>query len=313
MIRFVTVGHVDSGKSTLCGQILLKCKYIDERDFEKIKQKAEQDGMIKWAHSRILDVFEEEQLRGKTHEYNSIDFNYENKQFRLIDTPGHRTYVRSMIEGISSGVDVILVIISMHDKEWRAGLEGGMLIEHIKLCYGAGASRVILVANKMDLIDWNKNICFERLREIKQKCIEIGFQPINIKVVPISALNGIGIIDPIGLPDWYKGGGLMQMIGDTNIINDKEEITVPRKEILVEFKSDYSGIITVGFVGTAYIGTVEIEFEIIHSKQRIIRFGDTVLCWLRLRFECNVYTGMTIILRSITGTIGIGEIKKLKD
>jgi translation elongation factor EF-1alpha len=112
---FVAVGQVDSGKSALCGHLLYKCGYVDERNMEKIRIKAKEDKMEPWIWSRVLDVYEEEMARGKTHEFDTVLF--ENKatgrSYRLIDTPGHQKFVRSMIEGISGKVNIAVVLISM--------------------------------------------------------------------------------------------------------------------------------------------------------------------------------------------------------
>jgi peptide chain release factor subunit 3 len=304
------IGHVDSGKSTLCGQILLKCGCVDEREFEKIKTQADADGMRKWAISRIVDINEEEQLRGKTHEFNRIDFKYLDNDYQLIDTPGHQTYVRSMIEGLSCGADVVVVVVSMHEKEWNAGLEGGMLREHIKIAFGMGINNVVLAANKMDLIDWSKSKCFERLRLMKNFCVEVGFAEDRIRVVPISASNGFGIVDLIGIPDWYRGSSLIDTIRLCQIYKHVDVMTKTSK-ILVEFKSEHNGIISAGFRGVAYSATFyEYEFEIVGVKSKILRQGENGLCWLKMQNEISCNCGTGIILRHVDGFVGVGIIRK---
>ena len=310
MIRFVMVGHVDSGKSTLCGQILLRVGHIDQREFEKVRDQSTKDGMGKWAYARLLDTFEEEQERGKTHEYNIVDFTYMNKEYSLIDTPGHASYVRSMIAGLTTGADVVVIIVSMHEKEWNAGFNG-MLLEHIKLAKGLGVKNAIIAANKMDLIDWDKKKCFDRIREIKKFCIDIGFDDKNVKAIPISAWNGIGIIDRTGLPGWYTGPCLLDMIRSCSAV-ENDSGRKRSNELLLEFVSDYDGIITVGFTGIAYLGNIEMDFEIVSSKIKIIRHGETALCWIKLREPVELL-GTSIVLRNTYTTIGIGEIKKYKE
>lgn len=92
MKKFVAIGHVDTGKSTFCGHLLYKCNYINDHDFKKIKDKAKQDQMEKWIWARILDIYEEETSRGKTHEFSEIGFTYNDKDYTLIDTPGHQKF-----------------------------------------------------------------------------------------------------------------------------------------------------------------------------------------------------------------------------
>lgn len=312
MIRFVIIGHVDSGKSSLCGQILLKCGYINEREFEKIKVQADKDGMSKWAFSRILDINVEEQEKGKTREFNFVDFEYKNKNFRLIDTPGHHIYITSMIEGLTSGADVVLILVSMQDKEWRAGLESGVLKEQIKLAKGIGIRNAIIVANKMDLIGWDKKICFERIRIIKNYCIEVGFNENNIKAVPISAWHGVGLTDLHDVADWYTNDCLMDIISKCKL-EHKNTNNVKTKEILIEIKSDYPGIITKGFTGITYSNLFsDVNFEVVNVKSNIIRTNDIGQCWIKFENDIIIENDMDIILRSTHGMIGIGKIKKIR-
>ena len=84
--NFVAIGHVDTGKSTLCGHLLYKCNYLNEHEFSKIKEQAKKDKMEKWIWARILDIYEEEMSRGKTHEFNEISFNYKDKLYKMTET-----------------------------------------------------------------------------------------------------------------------------------------------------------------------------------------------------------------------------------
>lgn len=115
-IKFITIGHVDTGKSCLCGHLLYKCGYVDKHTMEKIKQKAIQDKMERWVWSRVLDIYEEEMLKGKTHEFNLINFNYKDQEYELIDSPGHQIFVRSMIQGLSQNVNICVLLVK-YDKQ----------------------------------------------------------------------------------------------------------------------------------------------------------------------------------------------------
>jgi len=136
-IKFVALGHIDSGKTTLSGHLLYKCGYVDEHTMDRIRLKAKADKMEGWVWARVLDIYEEEMSRGKTHEFDTITF--ENKcveskpLYQLIDTPGHKCFVRSMIEGISENVNIGVLMISMKDNEFTSSFGGGMLREHLIL------------------------------------------------------------------------------------------------------------------------------------------------------------------------------------
>ena len=87
--RFVLIGHVDHGKSTLAGHLLYKVGKFTQRDAEKASQDADKLKMIRWKWAYLLDTYQEERERGKTHEYCIEPFQWEGISYELIDTPGH--------------------------------------------------------------------------------------------------------------------------------------------------------------------------------------------------------------------------------
>ena len=187
----VTIGHVDTAKSSLCGHLLYKCGYIDERSMEKIRVKAANEKMSKWVWARVLDIYEEEMVRGKTHEFTTIDFEHDEKKYQLIDTPGHQKFIRSMIEGISKDVNIAILLVSMLDNEFNSGFIKGTLKEHLLLAKSVGIEYLVIVANKMDLIQWNKDNCNKKINSVIKHIIkDLHWNKNNIRVVPISAFHG---------------------------------------------------------------------------------------------------------------------------
>ena len=212
---FVAIGHVDTGKSCLCGHLLYKCGYIDERNMEKIRIKAKADGMEPWIWSRVLDIYEEEMERGKTHEFDTITFENKDRSYQLIDTPGHQKFVRSMIEGISGNVNIGVVLISMKDNEFESAFGSGMMKEHLILARAIGIENLVLVANKMDLINWDEKQCKKKVMVVTKFLVKtLGWTKDNLHVVPISAFDGTGLIDTHGVPSWYKGKSFLDTLGN---------------------------------------------------------------------------------------------------
>jgi translation elongation factor EF-1alpha len=228
--KFVVVGHVDAGKSTLIGHLLEKMGYNKQGVSEYVEKIRNQQGKEKKNNqhfSCILDIYDEERgegkSKGKTHEYSEISMLINTTTFRaiseeqadnssnllnlsLIDTPGHEEYIRSTISAISSdNVTNAIVVISMKPNEFAAGFENGMLKEHMKLLKSSGIKNIIFVANKMDEIGWNKTIMEESITKIAKFAIkELGFDKNNLKAIPIDAFNGHGLLNLDNCPEWTK-------------------------------------------------------------------------------------------------------------
>ena len=123
---------------------------------EEINKQTRIDGKFNWRWSRILDIYI--YTRTKKREVKRMNFRQlnlrDNKSYELVDTPGHQNFVRSMINGISSNVNIAIVILSMIENEFEASFNGGMLKEHLVLAKAIGIQNIIIVSNKMDVINW---------------------------------------------------------------------------------------------------------------------------------------------------------------
>ena len=109
--NIVFIGHVDSGKSTLTGNIIRELKEVDEQELAKAKLDASQNKMESWEQAAISDVIPEERIDGKTREFAKLNFSLQKKRFTLFDAPGHKNYVPNMIMGACQA-DIAVLIIS---------------------------------------------------------------------------------------------------------------------------------------------------------------------------------------------------------
>ena len=191
-MKFVLLGHVDHGKSTFGGQILVKTGNINERDIQKIKDKAKELKMRSWWLAHILDENEFEKIKGKTYEFNVCSFKFNKKYYEIIDVPSHKEYVNQMIYGTSMA-DVAVLILSIRANEYNDGINGGESINHILIARGMGIKSLIVCVNKMDTIKWNikkYNFIIENFLKIIKK-----FKFEDVIFVPISAYLGQNIIN----------------------------------------------------------------------------------------------------------------------
>ncbi len=149
-LNVVNIGHVDAGKSTLCGSILVATGMVDKRTIEKYEKEAKERNRESWYLAYIMDTNEEERQRGKTVEVGTANFATEKKRFTILDAPGHKNYVPAMIAG-ASHADVGVLVISSRKGEFESGFEKqGQTREHAMLAFTIGIRKLIVAINKLD-------------------------------------------------------------------------------------------------------------------------------------------------------------------
>lgn len=220
-VNIVFVGHVDAGKSTICGQILVLQNIVDKRTIEKYREASKQSGRESWYLSWCLDTNPEEREKGKTTEVGTASFELEKRKINILDAPGHKQYVFEMISG-ANAADIGVLVISARINEFEAGFEkGGQTREHILLMKSSSVQKIIVLINKMDdpSVSWS----FERYSEIKKK---IGAYVKNLfpmpEFIPISGLSGANLKERGG--DWYKGPTFFELLNTIEL--KKKDLSV---------------------------------------------------------------------------------------
>ena len=218
-VNVVFIGHVDAGKSTLCGQIMWQSGNLDERTLQKYEDDAKSQNRESWKFAYAMDTNDEERAKGKTVEVGRAFFTTENKRYTVLDAPGHKNFVPHMIGGASQA-DVGVLLIAARKGEFETGFEkGGQTREHIQLARTAGVKQLLVVINKMDdpTVQWSE----ERYMECKTKLFPFlkasGFRPKkDCFWLPISALSGINIGEeiPPGVCPWYDGKCLLTTLDE---------------------------------------------------------------------------------------------------
>lgn len=151
-MRFVIIGHVDHGKSTCAGKILVDTNSVTQSEISEAMREAEINNRKNWL-AYLLDIGEE-RLRGKTHEHTMIDITYQDTTLTLVDVPGHRNYVPEMVAGCCNA-DVALLVCSAKKGEYESGLKGQTL-EHLIIAKTMGIDNLLVAINKMDheTVEW---------------------------------------------------------------------------------------------------------------------------------------------------------------
>ena len=214
-LNIIFIGHVDCGKSTICGNILVKSGKVNELEIKKFQQEAQDKDRESWFLAYIMDLNEEERSKGKTVEVGRATFETKNKRFTILDCPGHEKYLINMLSGAAQA-DVASLVISAKPGEFESGFEkNGQTKEHAMLAKALGVQRLVIVVNKMDLVDWSKER-FDYIQNnlgdfLKNNC---GYEEKDIFWTIISGLHGTNLDKRMdsSLAPWFYGQSLFETL-----------------------------------------------------------------------------------------------------
>ncbi|MCJ1313572.1 translation termination factor GTPase eRF3 [Agyrium rufum] len=224
-VNLIFIGHVDAGKSTLGGSILYATGMVDERTMDKYKREAKEAGRETWYLSWALDLTKEERAKGKTVEVGRGFFETEKRRYTILDAPGHKTFVPSMIGGASQA-DIGILVISARKGEYETGFEkGGQTREHAMIAKTQGVNQLIVVINKMDdpTVEWSQ----ARYKECSEKLVPflrgVGYSKNDLTFMPISAQTTLGIKDrvPKDICPWHDGPSLLEYLDNLKTLERK--------------------------------------------------------------------------------------------
>jgi len=225
-VNIIFLGHVDAGKSTLGGSILISTGMVDERTLDKYKKEAKDAGRETWYISWALDLNKEERAQGKTIEVGRGFFETEKRRYSILDAPGHKTYVPNMIGGASQA-DVGVLVISARKGEYETGFEkGGQTREHAMLAKTQGVNKIVIVVNKMDdpTVEWSEDRYKECTTKVVQFLKGVGYNPkTDIAMMPVSAQTFTGIKErvPVETAPWYGGPSLLEYLDGMQALERK--------------------------------------------------------------------------------------------
>jgi len=213
LLRFLTCGSVDDGKSTLIGRLLYDSKMIFEDQLAALeadsKRVGTQGGDIDFA--LLVDGLAAEREQGITIDVAYRFFSTDKRKFIVADTPGHEQYTRNMVTGASTA-DAAIILIDARK---------GVLTQtrrHSYLVSLLGIRHVVLAINKMDLVGWSKDTFDQILADYHDFAAQIGIK--DFTAIPMSALKGDNITEPSAHTPWYSGPPLMRWLEDAPIEDD---------------------------------------------------------------------------------------------
>jgi len=251
MLRFLTCGSVDDGKSTLIGRMLYDSKMIFDDQLAAAESESKKYGTTgeKIDMALLVDGLQSEREQGITIDVAYRFFATENRKFIIADTPGHEQYTRNMVTGASTA-DVAIILIDARK---------GILTQtrrHSFIVNLLGIEHVIVAINKMDLVDFSEDIYNEISKAYAALADELGIK--NTYYLPVSALDGDNVVDQSEHTPWYKGKPLLALL-------DSMDVSKEQKEEDFRFPVQYVNRPNLdfrGFCGTIAAGSVKVGDEI---------------------------------------------------
>ncbi|MDO4880957.1 MAG: GTP-binding protein [Capnocytophaga sp.] len=255
ILRFLTAGSVDDGKSTLIGRLLYDSKniLIDQMEALERSSKNREDGSVDLA--LLTDGLRAEREQGITIDVAYKYFSTPKRKFIIADAPGHIQYTRNMVTGASNS-DLIIILIDARNGVIEQTKRHSIIASLLNIPY------VVVAINKMDLVGYSKERYEEIVADYQKVADTLGIK--NVIFIPISALNGDNIVDSSEKITWYNGSTLLNLLETIEIQkNDKDYKRFPVQLVLrpqSENLHDYrgyagqieSGVFTKGDIVKAY-------------------------------------------------------------
>ncbi|WP_443190128.1 sulfate adenylyltransferase subunit CysN [Pseudomonas indica] len=216
LLRFLTCGNVDDGKSTLIGRLLHDSKMIYEDHLEAITRDSKKVGTTgdDVDLALLVDGLQAEREQGITIDVAYRYFSTAKRKFIIADTPGHEQYTRNMATGAST-CDLAIILIDA-----RYGVQT-QTRRHSFIASLLGIKHIVVAVNKMDLKDFDQGV-FEQIKADYLKFAEgIQLKPTTLHFVPMSALKGDNVVNKSERSPWYEGQSLMEILETVEVAGDR--------------------------------------------------------------------------------------------
>ncbi len=242
-LNLVFIGHVDHGKSTLIGRLLLDTGHIEAHVIEKFKKEAQEKGKPTFEFAWVMDHLKEERERGLTIDVAHRRFETDKIYFTIIDAPGHRDFVKNMITGTSQADGAVLVVAAPEGSQAQTR-------EHVFLARTLGVEQLMVGINKMDATKpaYDEARYKEVHEEVGKLLKSVGYDSAKVPFIPISAYAGDNVVEKSTNLGFYDGGTLLDTIN---------KMTAPGKPTDKPLRLPVQDVYSITGIGTVPVGRVE--------------------------------------------------------
>ncbi|OIB56976.1 translation elongation factor EF-1 subunit alpha [Natrialba sp. SSL1] len=235
------IGHVDHGKSTLVGRLLYETGSVPEHVIEQHREEAEEKGKGGFEFAYVMDNLSEERERGVTIDIAHQEFSTDEYDFTIVDTPGHRDFVKNMITGASQADHAVLVVAADDGVAPQTQ-------EHVFLARTLGIDELIVAVNKMDIVDYKESTYDEVVEEVTQLLNQVQFNTEDASFIPVSAFEGDNVAEHSENTDWYDGEILLEALND---------LPEPEPPTDAPLRLPIQDVYTISGIGTVPVGRIE--------------------------------------------------------
>lgn len=266
-MNLVVVGHVDNGKSTIVGHLLVDMGVIDQRTIDAFAKESEATGKgDTFKYAWVLDSIKDERERGITIDLAFQKFETSKYFYTLIDAPGHRDFIKNMITGASEADAAVLVVSTKPGETEAATDPGGQAREHAFLSRTLGVSQLIVALNKMDDSNYTE-ARYKEVKEIVEKMLKlVGYNTSKINFIPVSGWKGDNLLKKSDKMPWYKGPTLGEAL---------DLFDPPAKPIGKPLRIPIQDVYSITGVGTVPVGRVETGILKANDKVVVMPSGVT--------------------------------------
>jgi len=201
-LNVVFTGHVDHGKSTVIGRLLADSDSLPKGKLEQVRESCERSG-IDFEYAYLIDALKDERSQNITIDSARVFFKSTKRQYSIIDAPGHIEFVKNMVSGAARAEVAILVIDAQEGVQENSRRHGYLL-------WMLGIKTIILVINKMDLVNFDQNV-FQHVRDTYLQFLE-GINLVPYAVIPASGNTGANIVHKATNMPWYNGKPLLEVL-----------------------------------------------------------------------------------------------------
>jgi len=298
LVRFLTCGSVDDGKSTLIGRLLHDSKMIFEDQLAAIEKDSKKSGTTGEAIdlALLVDGLQSEREQGITIDVAYRYFSTDKRKFIIADTPGHEQYTRNMATGAST-CDIAIILIDA-----RYGVQT-QTRRHSFICSLLGIKHIIVAVNKMDLVDYSQEQYQKIKKDYREFTESLNFD--DVRFIPMSALNGDNVVEESENMPWYPGATMMKLL-NTMDVKPKEVFSELRFQVQyvnrpnLDFRG-FAGTLASGhvLVGDTIValpsGKESVVKEIVTFDGNIDRADKGMAVTLTLEDEIDISRGEMIV------------------